>query len=150
MDTILHQLGELLLTALPTFFLVLFLTVYLRSVFFKPLDKVLKQRYEATEGARKLAEQSLERATAKTTEYETMLRAARAEIYHAQEQAHKEMQERSAAQIAEARSGADEAVREAKRQLAADIEAAKAALGKNSDALADQIADSILRRRRAA
>src|SRR5262249_4536906 len=70
MDIILHQLGELLLTALPTFFLVVFLTIYLRAMFFNPLDKVLKQRYEATEGARKLAEQSLERANAKTAEYE--------------------------------------------------------------------------------
>jgi F-type H+-transporting ATPase subunit b len=149
MDIILHQLGELILTALPTFFLVIFLAFYLKSVFFKPLDKVLKQRYEVTEGARKLAEQSLERATAKIAEYEATLRAARAEIYKAQEQAFKEMQERSAAQIAEARTRADEAVREAKRQLAEDAEEAKASLAKNSDTLANQIVESILRRRAA-
>ena len=54
-------------------------------IFFKPLEKVLRQRYEATEGARKLAEQSLERAAAKTAEYEAAMRAARAEVYQAQE-----------------------------------------------------------------
>ena len=147
MDIILHQLGELLLTALPTFFLVIFLTIYLRAMFFNPLDKVLKQRYQATEGARKLAEQSLERANAKTAEYEATLRAARAEIYQAREQAYKQMQERSAAQIAEARDRADEAVREAKRQLGVETEAAKASLARDSESLANQIADSILRRR---
>jgi F-type H+-transporting ATPase subunit b len=149
MDKIVHQLGELLLTALPTFLLLIFLTFYLKSMFFAPLEKVLRQRYDATEGARKLAEQSLERAEAKTAEYEATLTAARSEIYQAQEKAFKEFQERAAGQIAEARTRADEAIREAKRQLAADVETAKASLSGDSDALANQIADSILRRRAA-
>jgi F-type H+-transporting ATPase subunit b len=149
MDIILHQLGELLLTALPTFLLIIFLTLYLKYIFFKPLEKVLRERYDATEGARKLAEQSLERATAKTEQYEATLRAARAEIYQAQEQAYKEMQERAAEQIAAARTRADHQILEARQQLAADVESAKAALSKDSDALAGQIADSILRRRAA-
>lgn len=147
MDKILHQLGELLLTALPTVALVALLTIYLKYVFFQPLDKVLKQRYEATEGARKLAEQSLQHATAKADEYEAKLRAARAEIYQSQEQAYKEMQELAAAQLAEARAKADQAVAEARTQLMADVEAAKASLAQNSDALANEIADSLLRRR---
>jgi F-type H+-transporting ATPase subunit b len=149
MDKIFHQLGELLLTALPTFLLLIFLTYYLKLMFFAPLEKVLKQRYEATEGARKLAEQSLQRAAAKTAEYEATLRAARSEIYKAQEQAYKEMQERVSAQIAGARSQSDAAIREAKRQLAEEVEAAKALLKNDSDGLANQIADSILRRRAA-
>ena len=147
MDKIVHQLGELLLTALPTFLLLIFLTLYLKSMFFKPLEKVLRQRYDATEGARKLAEQSMQRAEAKTAEYEATLSAARGEIYQAQEKAFKELQERASNQIAEARTRADEAIRDAKRQLAADADAAKASLSKDSDALANQIADSFLRRR---
>jgi F-type H+-transporting ATPase subunit b len=149
MDKIVHQLGELLLTALPTFLLLIFLTLYLKSMFFAPLEKVLRQRYDATEGARKLAEQSLQRAEAKTAEYEATLSAARSEIYQAQEKAFKEFQERSASQIAEARKRADEAIREAKRQLAEDVETAKSSLSKDRDGLANQIADSILRRRAA-
>jgi F-type H+-transporting ATPase subunit b len=147
MDKIVHQLGELLLTALPTFLLLIFLTFYLKSTFFKPLEKVLRQRYDATEGARKLAEQSMQRAEAKTAEYEATLSAARGEIYQAQEKAFKELQERASNQIAEARTRADEAIRDAERQLAADADAAKASLSKDSDALANQIADSFLRRR---
>lgn len=149
MEKTIHQLGELLLTALPTFLLIGFLTIYLKYVFFQPMEKVLKQRYEATEGARKLAEQSLQRATAKTAEYEANLRAARGEIYQSQENAYKEMQERASAQIAEARAKADEAIAEARRQLTQDVEDAKAQLVQTSDSLANEIADSFLHRRAA-
>ena len=95
MDKIVHQLGELLLTALPTFLLLIFLTYYLKYIFFEPLDKVLKQRYESTEGARKLAQESLQRVAAKAAAYDATLRAVRSEIYEAHELAYKEMQERA-------------------------------------------------------
>ena len=76
MDAMLQALGGILLKAVPTFLLVVLLHFYLKGVFFKPLRKVLRQRYEATEGARKLAAESLERAAAKTAEYATAMRAA--------------------------------------------------------------------------
>jgi F-type H+-transporting ATPase subunit b len=146
MDAILHQLGELLLKAIPTFLLVVLLSFYLKSVFFKPLEKVLQQRYDATEGARKLAEQSMERAAAKVQEYEAALRAARAELYQAQEQAHKQLQDEAAAQIAAARREAERTVEQAKQGIAKEAESAKASLAAESEKLADQIADAILRR----
>ena len=146
MDVILQQLGQLLLKAVPTFLLVILLNFYLKRVFFRPLEKVLRQRYEATEGARKAADESLARASAKTAEYEDALRAARSEIYKDQEQLYKQIQEREAAQIAEARKAAEAAVKAAKADLAGDVEAAKESLGRESEALAGQIAESILRR----
>jgi len=146
MDVILNQLGELLLKAAPTFILVVLLQFYLKLVFFKPLEKVLHQRYEATEGARKAAEESLARAATKAGEYEAALRAARSDVYKAQEQIYKQLQEKEAAQIAEARQRADAAIKAAKADIAGDVEAAKASLGLESDALATQIAESILRR----
>jgi F-type H+-transporting ATPase subunit b len=146
MDAMLQALGRILLGAVPTFLLVILLHFYLKSMFFKPLEKVLHERYEATEGARKLAQQSLEQAAAKTASYENQLRAAKAEMYHAQEQLHKQLQEREAAAVAEARQHADAAIKLAKTQLAADVEAAKASLSADSESLADQIAESILRR----
>jgi len=146
MDVILQQLGELLLKAAPTFILVVLLQFYLKRVFFKPLERVLQQRYEATEGARKAAEESLARAAAKAGEYEAAMRAARSEVYLAQEQIYKQLQEQEAAQIAEARQRAEAAVKAAKADLAKDVDAAKASLGRESEALANQIAESILRR----
>jgi F-type H+-transporting ATPase subunit b len=149
MDKIIHQLGELLLTALPTFLLIFFLNYYLKFVFFKPLEKALKQRYDATEGARKLAEESMQRADAKTAGYEATLRAARSEIYQAQEQAYKELQERIAVQVAETRAQSDAAIKHARAEFAAEVETAKAGLAEDSEALANQIAESILRGRAA-
>jgi F-type H+-transporting ATPase subunit b len=118
-------------------------------MFFKPIQKVLHQRYEQTEGARKLAEESLQRAASKAAEYEAALRVARGEVYHAQEQLHKQLQEQHSAQIAEARRGAEAAVQQARQEIAQDVEGAKAGLQHDSEALADQIAESILRRRAA-
>jgi F-type H+-transporting ATPase subunit b len=115
-------------------------------MFFGPLEKVLHQRYEATEGARKAADVSLARATAKTAEYEAALQAARSEVYRTQEQVNKQMQERESAQIAEARQAADALIKAAKADLTADVQAAKASLARDSEALANQIAESILRR----
>ena len=149
MDKIIHQLGELLLTSLPTFVLVLFLNYYLKFVFFKPLEKSLKQRYDATEGARKLAEESSQRAAEKAASYEDTLRDARGEIYNAQEQMFKELQSRVADEIAAARAQSDAAIKRAKSELAQEVEAAKAGLAAGSETLADQIAESILRRRAA-
>ena len=146
MDVILHQLGQLLLKAVPTFILVVLLQFYLKRVFFKPLEKVLHQRYEATEGAKKAAEDSLARAAAKAAEYEAAIRAARTEVYQAQEKLHAELQERESVQIAEARQRAEAAIQTARADLEKDIEAAKTSLRAQSEALANQIADSILSR----
>jgi F-type H+-transporting ATPase subunit b len=146
MESTLIALGGILLRAVPTFLLVVLLHFYLKFVFFKPLEKVLHQRYEATEGARKLAEQSLERAAAKTAQYEAAIRAAKAEIYQLQEQLHKQWQERETAEVLAARQRAEAMIREARAELAKDVAAAQASLAADSDALADQIAESILRR----
>jgi F-type H+-transporting ATPase subunit b len=146
MDAMLHALGGILLRAIPTFLLVIFLYFYLKSVFFKPLEEVLRQRYEATEGARKLAQQNLEQAGAKTAQYEESLRAAKAKLYQSQEQFHKQMQEREAAALGEARARADASVKAAKGELAADVAELKTQLAAQSDTLASQIAESILRR----
>ena len=145
MDATLRALGEILLNAVPTFLLVVLLHFYLKKVFFQPMEKVLRQRFEATEGARKLADQSLVRASARVAEYEAAIRAARSEIYQAQEEFYKEFQDRQAAQIAAARQSAEAGVREAKTQLALEVEAAKATLEQASQSMADEIADSMLK-----
>ena len=146
MAEILHQLSQLLLRAVPTFLLVIVLHFYLKFMFFKPLGNVLKQRYEMTEGARKLAEESLARASEKTAQYEAAMRAARASVYQAQEQIHKELQDREAAQLAQARKKGEALIQEARAALAQDVESAKATLGRDAEALANQIAEAVLRR----
>jgi F0F1-type ATP synthase membrane subunit b/b' len=50
------------------------------------------------------------------------------------------------AELAAARQRSDAVVQDAKSRLASDVEAAKASLARDSELLADQIAESILRR----
>ncbi len=145
MQDTLRALGEILLKAVPTFVLVLLLLLYLKKMFFQPMERVLRQRFEATEGARKLAEQSLTRATARTAEYENAIRAARTEVYQAQAELYKQLQESEAAQIIAARQAADAALKEVRAQVAREAEEVKAELVRSSDALAAEIADNILR-----
>ncbi len=145
MDATLHALGGLLLRALPTFVLVLLLNAYLKFVFFRPMEKTLQERYDATEGARKLAEEAMERAAARTAEYEAAMRSARAEVYEAQERLHEELQERRAAQLQEARASADAAVQKAKAELASEVESERSALASQAEGLSDEITLSILR-----
>jgi len=142
----LHALGGILLRAIPTFLLVIFLYLYLKSMFFKPLEKVLHRRYDATDGARKAAQQALEDAAARTAKYEEAVQAAKQQLYHAQENTHKELQDREAAAVAAARESAEAQVKTALAQLSADTEAAKAGLASQSDLLAQQITDRILQR----
>ena len=149
MDATLLALGGILLKAVPTFLLVILLNFYLKAMFFKPLEKVLRERYQATEGARKLAAGSIARADARTAEYEAAMRAARAEVYQAQEQIHQQLEERRAAELADARRGSDAAVRQSKARIDADVEDDKRALAGVAEALASQIADAILSRRAA-
>lgn len=146
MEETLHQLGEILLRAIPTIFFVVLLHFFLKFMFFKPLAKVLQERYLATEGARKLAQQSLERAAAKVAEYEAKIRAVRTEVYKGQEQMYKQLQEKETAELTSARQRAEALVKEAKTQLAQDVELAKAGIARDSDLLANQIAESFLRR----
>jgi F-type H+-transporting ATPase subunit b len=140
-----HALGQILLNAVPTVVLLLVLYFYSKYMFFKPMEKVLRARYDATEGSRQMANEAFERAAARTTQYESALRAARSEVYQAQEALHRELQERETAQLTQARQAAEAAVKEARAQLALDVEQAKAELGRESDALAVQITESILR-----
>ena len=88
----------------------------------------------------------MQKAAARTAEYEAAMRTARAEVYQAQEQLHKRLEEREAAELSAARAQAEELIRQAKAQLDADVEAARAGLAEQSELLADQIAESLLRR----
>src|SRR5882672_4473281 len=149
MEETLRALGGILLKAVPTFILVVLLHFYLKFIFFKPLEKVLRQRYDATEGARKLAESSLAKAAEKAAEYEAALRAARSDTYKELEQLRRQLQDERAAGVREARARAEAAVAQAKAALDAEVASLKKNLEAESENLADRIATRILRGRAA-
>ncbi|MEN6535768.1 MAG: hypothetical protein ABFD60_03040 [Bryobacteraceae bacterium] len=147
MQEILHSLGGLLLKALPTFFLVVLLHFYLKRVFFRPLDKVLRERGEATEGARKAADESLATASRMSAEYEQAVRTVRGDIYREQEETRRRWRQEQAQTLEEARLKTGETVREAKNQIAAEAAEARQALAAESERLAGEIVESILKGR---
>jgi F-type H+-transporting ATPase subunit b len=149
MDEVLRSLGGLLLKAIPTFLLIVLLHLYLKRMFFRPMARVIEERYQATEGARKAAEERLAKAAGKAAEYEASLRAARGEIYREQEELRQGLRQDQARAIAEARQSAGAGAKEASRQLAAELETARQSLALQTESLASQIADSVLHGRTA-
>jgi F-type H+-transporting ATPase subunit b len=147
MDEVLRSLGGLMLQAVPTFVLIILLHFYLTRVFFRPMARVLAERYEATEGARKLADESLAKASEKAAEYEAALRAARGEIYREQEEYRKQLRQDHAAAVLEARQRGQATVKEATAQLAAELVTAKQTLALQTEALAGEIVQAVLHRR---
>lgn len=147
MDEVLRSLGGLLLKAVPTFLLVMLLHLYLKRVYFRPMAKVLSARYEATEGARKLAEESLAKASGKANEYEAALRAARGEIYREQEEFRKKLRQDHELAVQEAKQRGRATVKDASQQLASELAAEKQHLALETESLANNIVEKILHRR---
>jgi F-type H+-transporting ATPase subunit b len=136
-----------MLKAIPTVVLLILLFWYFRAMLFQPLGRVLKEREELTEGARRAAEKSLKLAESKQQEYEKKFAEARADVYKFQEETRKQWLDEHAAHVAGAKAKADAAVREAKAQIAKEADAARGNLTDASATLAAQIADTILDRR---
>jgi F-type H+-transporting ATPase subunit b len=144
MDATLHDLGGILLKAIPTLILLLIVHLYLKRMFFGPMRDVLAKRREATEGAMKSAEMLLAKASEKAEAIEVSLRKAREQIYQEQEEARRRWIAEQTAQAEEARRSSRDLIHQAKQQLDAETAAAKRDLTATTAALADQIAQSLL------
>jgi F-type H+-transporting ATPase subunit b len=144
MESVLASLSALLVRALPTFFLLLLLHFYLKAMFFKPLERALKERKAATTGVKKLADEALANAEKKAAEYEEALRAARSELYKEQEAQRLHWREEQTNAVAEMRKRMEASVADGRQRVAAEKEAAQASLAAQSDSLANEIAESVL------
>ncbi|GEM_PF-1813128 len=147
MDKTLHDLGGILLSGLPTVFLIGILYLFAKALYITPLKKVLAERDRLTEGAKKAAEASFHNAESKIAEYEAALNKARQEIYKDQADFLGKVHAEQAEMVKAVRAEADTRITAAKATLAAETAAARQGLEAQSDVLAGQIADSILSRR---
>jgi F-type H+-transporting ATPase subunit b len=145
MDTVLRQIGELLVNSIPTIISVLILWTAYRFIVHGKLRQVLEQRHALTEGAIERAQQEIAVAEKRTAEYEQRVREARSQIYKTQ-QANRQrvMDERNAA-LAESRQRAGEMVKKARAVLEAETADAKGALVQQASVLADQVIARILK-----
>ena len=141
-----QALGGILLRAIPTFFLILFLTFYLRRMLFAPIAKVLSERTAATTGARQSAEALLKNTERKTAEYQAAIREARAAIFREQEQMRRQWLDDQSTQVRAAKGASEQLLAEAREQIAQETAGARAGLQQTAASLADQIASTILER----
>jgi F-type H+-transporting ATPase subunit b len=144
MDQTLHQLGELLLGAVPTVVLLTLLYALYANLVHKPLRRVLEERRSKTEGAVEKSRADIAAAEARTAEYEQRLREARATVFRAQEARRQAAIQARATALAEARSRAQVQVQAAKKDIEKDREAAQAALQGEAAALAQEIVRRVL------
>jgi F-type H+-transporting ATPase subunit b len=149
MDSTLQAAQGLLLKALPTIFLVLIVHFYLKYVFFKPMANLLKERHEATEGARKLAAESIAKAEQKAAEYEAAIRAAKSEVYAEQDRMRRVLQDERAAAVHAARQEADQQIAEARSKLSQEAEQLKGQLAAEAENLSERIVATVLNGRAA-
>jgi F-type H+-transporting ATPase subunit b len=144
MDQTLHQLGELLLGAIPTVILLALLYALYAAIVHKPLQRVLAERRAKTEGAVEKSRADIAAAEARTAEYEQRLREARATVFRAQEARRQAAQQARSNALNEARNKAQAQVQAAKQAIEADRVAAQAGLQKDAAALAEEIVRRVL------
>jgi F-type H+-transporting ATPase subunit b len=149
MDETLHALANLLIESIPTIVCFVVVTLYLKRTFFRPIANILEERRRATEGVRELAQKAFEAADKRTAEFEHALQIARAQLHQEHEALRRKWSEEQAAELARARAQADRQLEQAKREIAHEAERAQALLSAQVEALSQQIADSVLRRRAA-
>jgi F-type H+-transporting ATPase subunit b len=144
MQEIVHQLGELFLQAVPTVLILLVFYFLLRSLFFKPLLRVMAEREARTAGARKAAESAQAAAAEKIKQYQEALRHARAKVYGEQEAARKKLLDQRAALLKEARGKAAAEVAAAKERIAAELGTARQEIAATVAQLSAEIARRVL------
>ena len=141
---IVNQLGELFLAAVPTVIIVFLFYLFLRWSFFKPMERVLSERYQRAQGARTEAEASRAAVQEKLRTYGESVKKARSEIFAEQESQRRRTLDERQATINAARTTAQTALQEAKKGIAEDVKAARVELEQSSGSLANEIAQAIL------
>lgn len=144
MDDTLHQLGQLLLGAVPTVVLLALLYALYTNVVHKPLQRVLGERRAKTEGAVEESRADIAAAEARTAEYEQRLREARATVFRAQEARRQAALTARSNAVNEARKNAQAQVQTAKKDIEAERAAAQAGLQGEAAALAREIVRRVL------
>jgi F-type H+-transporting ATPase subunit b len=142
MPSLVHQIGELFLRAVPVALLVIVFYFVLRALFFKPLLAVMAEREARTIGAQKSAEAAQAAAAEKLKQYEEALRQAKVKVYAEQEAERKKLLDERAAVLKDARNKAAVEVGKAKQRVGAEFETAK----KDIESTASQLAAEIARR----
>jgi F-type H+-transporting ATPase subunit b len=144
MPSLVHQIGELFLRAVPVAVIVLIFYLVLKVFFFTPLLKVMAERDARTLGAQKEAEAAQSAAADKIKQYEESLKRAKAKVYAEQEAARKKLMDERAAFLKDVRAKATTEVNAMKERIAAEFNEAKKEIEATVPQLAAEIAGRVL------
>ena len=125
MQDILKQLGDLLVSAVPTALLFLVLVFAYQFLVQGPLTVVLAKRRALTEGAMEDARNAIAEAESKAADYAERLRLARAEVYKLREKRVEQWSGERDTALDAARKAAGEKVRQAKAEIESDAATAR-------------------------
>jgi F-type H+-transporting ATPase subunit b len=145
MDTTLRQAGELLLDAIPTVVLLLLLYAIYQNLVRRPLERILAQRRDRTEGAIQKARANVAAAEARTQEYEEKLREARIAIFKTQESRRQRAQQMRTQALEEARARAQAEIQQARTAIEQEVAQARTGLQAEAERLATEIIRMILK-----
>lgn len=141
---LLQQIQNLIVTSLPTTIIAFLFFLFARSVFFRPITRVLAERSARTEGAKSEAARLDGQAQEKMSMYHRALDRVRAEIYNEQEAARHAALEQRAAIVRESRARSTERVREAKQRLDRELAAVRDQVERETGRLAEEAARAVL------
>jgi F-type H+-transporting ATPase subunit b len=144
MQAILNQLGDLVLGSVPTAIFFLILLAAYQVLVRKPMEKVLADRHGRTGGAMDDAKAAIAAAEAKTSEYETRLRDARAEIFNARAARQKAASDARDKALAEARTAAQHRITVARESVERSGAEAKSQIEAQAATLSQQVMAAIL------
>jgi F0F1-type ATP synthase membrane subunit b/b' len=144
MGNILTQLGHLFVQSVPTVFLVFVLFLTLDRLLFRRLSEVLRQREELTQGALARAREQAELAETRAREYEAAFQAVRHDVYRQRDADRRQALAEREAALLQARQRADAWLAEAQADLAQQVATAKKELDSTCQALARDIAQTLL------
>jgi len=142
--SLVDQVGQLLLGAIPTALLFIVLVICYQLLVQKPLTRTLNQRRALTEGAIEDAHRAIAQAEARAADYAAKLRQARAEIFKAREQRIKQWNAERDAALDEARKASGQRVNQARAELEAEAEKARQAIQASAGDLARQVVRAVL------
>jgi F0F1-type ATP synthase membrane subunit b/b' len=149
MDATLKALAALAVQAIPTVLFFIFLTHFLKRVYFHPVAKILEERRQQTEGVRELAQRAHEAANKKSSEFETAMQMVRSQLLQENEAQRRQWAEEQGQLVDAARRTGEQQVAAAKVDIARELEGAKADIAGAVEQLSSNIVDSLVKRRAA-
>lgn len=127
--------------------LVLLTGLVLNGLIVRPLLRVMQQRASAVRSARELAESAATQARKSSSDFDTRMRAARAEIYREMDEKRRRALERRAELLARTRAEVQASIRSATDRVKAETSAARTRLEQDASAIAGDIVERILGRK---